>query len=256
MKSNLTLTAALATLLTLGSVAQASTTAAGRYDSQIQASVTQKLEKKSEFKNVNSTVEDGIVTLTGSVDSYKQRLDAEKQARKVDKSKGVRNLIEVAGPSVNDAELQSKLQKKLTYDRVGYNDVAFNAITVNVKDGVVTLGGVAATYPAYNDAVAIARNTAGVKDVVNDIKVLPTSNFDDQLRLRTYRAIYRDSVLSKYAMDPQRPIRIVVNGGHIGLYGQVDSEMDRTIAGIRANQVFGGFSVENHLTLPNQVENR
>lgn len=249
--------AALAALLTFGTVAQASTTSAGRYDTKIQASVEQKLDKKSEFRNVNSTVEDGIVTLTGSVDSYKQKLDAEKQARKADKqAKGVRNLIEVAGPSVSDAQLQAKLQKKLAYDRAGYNDVAFNAITVNVNDGVVTLGGAAATYPAANDAVALATNMPGVKEVVNRIDVLPTSIFDDNLRVRTYRAIYRDPVLSKYAMDPQRPIRIIVDGGHIGLYGQVNSQMDKTIAYMRASQVFGGFSVENHLTLPNQEVSR
>lgn len=255
MKSSNQLTVvALAALLTLAPIAQASTTSAGRYDSQIQASVTQKLTDKSELQSVRSTVEDGIVTLTGTVDSYKLKLDAEKQARKSDKQvKGVRNLIEVAGPSVSDAELQKKLTSKISYDRAGYRDVAFNAISVSVDDGVVTLGGFAADYPAFNDAVAIAQNQKGVKDVVNNIRVLPTSGFDDSLRVRLYRAIYFDSVLSKYAMDPARPIRIVVSGGNVALYGQVDSSMDRNIAGIRARQVFGGFSVENNLTLPNQA---
>jgi hyperosmotically inducible periplasmic protein len=248
---------ALAALLAVAPLAQASTTSAGRYDSQIQSSVAHKLDDKSDFQNVRSTVEDGIITLTGSVDSYKLKLDAEKQARKSDKQvKGVRNLIEVAGPALTDAELQKKLTSRISHDRVGYYDVAFNAVTVSVKDGVATLGGVTADYPAYNDALAIAQNTKGVKDVVNNIRVLPTSGFDDELRVRLYRAIYRDNVLSKYAMDPVRPIRIVVSGGNIALYGQVDSTMDRNIAGIRARQVFGGFSVENNLTLPNQAEAR
>ncbi len=245
---------ALAAVLTIAPFAQASTSAAGRYDSQIQASVTQKLDDKSDFKNVQSTVADGIITLTGTVDSYKLKLDAEKQARKSDKQvKGVRNLIEVAGPSVTDAELQKKLTNKIAYDRIGYNDVAFNAIAVDVKDGVVTLGGVTADYAAYNDALAIAQSFKGVKDVVNNMQVLPTSNYDNSLRFRLYRAIYQDSVLSKYAMDPVRPIRIVVDNGKVELYGRVDSTMDKNIAGIRARQVFGGFSVENHLSLPNQV---
>jgi hyperosmotically inducible periplasmic protein len=248
---------ALAALLALAPLAQASTTSAGRYDSKIQSSVAQKLDDKSDFKNVRYTVEDGIVTLTGSVNSYKLKLDAEKQARKSNNQvKGVRNLIEVAGPSVSDAELQKKLTSRISRDRVGYYDVAFNAVTVTVNDGVVTLGGFTADYPAYNDALAIAQNTAGVRDVVNNMRVLPTSGFDDSLRARLYRAIYFDSVLSKYAMDPVRPIRIVVSGGNVALYGQVDSAADRSIAGIRARQVFGGFSVENNLTLPNQAEAR
>ncbi len=248
---------ALAALLTLTPLAQASTTTAGRYDAQIQTSVTNKLDDKSDFKNIRSTVTDGVVTLTGTVDSYKLKLDAEKQARKSDKQvKGVRNLLEVAGAEVSDAELQKKLTSKIVYDRVGYNDQAFNAVTVNVKDGVVTLAGVAATYPAYNDAIAIAQNQKGVKDVVNNIQVLPTSNYDDSLRFRLYRAIYWDPVLSKYSMDPAQPIRIVVSNGHVILTGQVDSAADKNIAGIRANGVFGGFSVENHLTLPNQAVDR
>ena len=56
-------------------------------------------------------------------------------------------------------------------------------------------------------------------------------------------------MLSKYAIDPQRSIRIIVANGHVTLYGSVDSAMDKQIAGIRANQVFGAFSVENKLVV-------
>ncbi len=239
---------ALATLLGFGSSALASSAQAGRYDEQIQAKVVQKLQQESELKGVQSTVENGIVTLTGTVETYKQKLDAEKLARKSDKQvAGVRDLIEVSS-SVPDAELQKKLSKTMAFDRVGYNDNAFNVITLGVKDGVVTLGGEVADYPAYNDALAIAQNTKGVRDVVNNMKVAPTSGYDDNLRFRLYRAIYGDSVLSKYGMDPAKPIRILVDGGHVALYGKVDSQADVNIAGIRASGVFGGFSVENHLT--------
>lgn len=239
---------ALATLLGFGSSAVASTAQAGRFDEQIQTQLVQKLQDKSRFKNVQSTVEDGIVTLTGSVETYQQKLDAEKLACKSDKQvKGVRDLLEVTS-TVSDAELQKKLSTQLAFDRVGYTDNAFNVITLAVKDGVVTLGGEVADYPAYNDAVAIAQNTKGVKDVVNNMRVAPTSGYDDNLRWRLYRAIYGDSALSKYGMDPAKPIRILVNNGHVALYGRVDSQADANIAGIRANGVFGGFSVENHLT--------
>jgi osmotically-inducible protein OsmY len=44
-----------------------------------------------------------------------------------------------------------------------------------------------------------------------------------------------------------KPIRIIVNGGHVTLVGVVDSEMDKNIAGIRANGVPGIFSVDNQL---------
>jgi osmotically-inducible protein OsmY len=75
------------------------------------------------------------------------------------------------------------------------------------------------------------------------------SIFDDDVRIRATRAIYRDPVLSRYGIDPALPIRIIVDNGHIGLYGTVASPMDKQIAGMRANQVFGAFSVENHLVV-------
>jgi len=46
--------------------------------------------------------------------------------------------------------------------------------------------------------------------------------FDDSIRVRTARAIYRDSVLGRYATDPLHPIRIVVDNGHVTLYGSVE----------------------------------
>jgi hyperosmotically inducible periplasmic protein len=69
------------------------------------------------------------------------------------------------------------------------------------------------------------------------------------LRLRAARAIYRDPVLSRYAIDPARPIRIIVENGHLTLYGAVDNTMDKTVAGLRASEVFGVFSVENKLVV-------
>ena len=66
---------------------------------------------------------------------------------------------------------------------------AFNVITLDVKDGVVTLGGTVHDYPSKDSAIGIAETTPGVKDVVDNIEVAPTSMFDDQLRVKLYRAI-------------------------------------------------------------------
>ena len=221
-------------------------TAAARYDNQIQTAVTKKLASKSQFSNVTASVEDGIVTLTGTVDLYQRKLDAAKSARKTANATGVRNLITVAGPNVPDAQLEDKLATKLRYVRSGY-DSAFDYFALGVQDGVVTVEGQDRTGVGRDEALADIANMPGVKDVVNKIGVEPVSTFDDGLRLRAARAIYRDPVLSKYAMDPGRPIRIIVANGHLTLYGSVNSAMDKQIAGMRANQLFGAFSVENKL---------
>ena len=145
------------------------------------------------------------MTLTGTVGLYQDKLEAAKKIKKLANVSGVRNDILVAGETVPDAQLQQKLAKQLAYDRVGYYDNAFNYLAIGVKDGVVTLSGDTVWDVPRDSALAIVARTPGVKDVVNDVKVLPVSNFDDSIRARTARAIYRDSVLGRYASDPVGP---------------------------------------------------
>jgi hyperosmotically inducible protein len=235
----------------MGAMLVAQTPAASRYDNQIQSAVMQKLASKNQFSNVKASVEEGIVTLTGTVDLYQSKLDAAKVARKSAKAQGVRDLLTVAGPNVPDAQLEQKLAKKLRYVRVGY-DNTFDYFALGVKDGVVTVEGQDRTGIGRDEALFDIANMPGVKDVIDNVSVEPVSRFDDGLRLRAMRAIYGDNVLSKYAMDPARPIRIIVTNGHVTLYGSVDSSMDKTIAGLKANQLFGAFSVDNKL----QVEKK
>jgi len=236
----------VALLVLLSMTAMAAT---GRYDQQIQQTVSQKIHDAKQLQSVNSSVEDGIVTLTGTVGLYQDKLDAAKKVKKLANVTGVRNDITVAGETVPDSQLQQTLAKKLAYDRVGYYDNAFNYLALGVKDGVVTLNGDTVTDVAKDSALAIVARSPGVKDVVSQVNVLPVSLFDDSLRVRTARAIYRDSVLGRYATDPVDPIRIVVDNGHVTLYGTVQSAMDKTIAGMRANAVPGAFSVENKLVV-------
>ncbi|MGA9305072.1 MAG: BON domain-containing protein [Candidatus Sulfotelmatobacter sp.] len=224
----------------------AQTAAATRFDNQIQTGVAEKLAKKSQFSDVKSSVQDGIVTLTGTVDLYQRKLDAAKLARKTASVQGVDNLITVAGANVPDEQLERKLAQKLNYVREGY-DSTFDYFALGVKDGIVTVEGQDLTGLGRDEALADIYSMPGVKDVIANISVEPVSLFDEGVRLRTARALYRDPVLSKYAMDPARPIRIIVVNGHVTLYGSVDSTMDRNVAGLRANQIPGAFSVENKL---------
>lgn len=243
-KQGFAVTLALLVLLSMTAMA-----ATGRYDQQIQQAVSQKMHDTKQLQNVSSSVEDGIVTLNGTVSLYQDKLDAARKIKKLANVSGVRNDIVVAGETVPDSQLQKKLAKQLAYDRVGYFDNTFNYLALGVKDGVVTITGDTMWDVPKDDALAIVARTPGVKDVVNNVKILPASLFDDSIRVRTARAIYSDSALGKYATDPAHPIRIVVNNGHVTLYGTVENTMDKTIAGLRASTVPGAFSVENKLVV-------
>src|SRR4029077_18534615 len=163
MKNILRALTSFVALGVLGATLAAQTTTAARYNQAIQVKVTQKLAEKKEFRNVQLSVEDGIVTLTGSVDLYQQKLDAAKKVRKMDKVQGVRNLIAVS-TNAPDAQLAAKLDRKLYYDRVGY-DNTFNFVSVEVKDGVATLTGETRTDVGRDSALYIASTMPGIKDV-------------------------------------------------------------------------------------------
>jgi osmotically-inducible protein OsmY len=237
--------ASLAALLTFS---QAAPAAAAQ---DVAAQVRSKLNK-SQYKDVRIAVDaNGIATLTGTVSLYEYKEDADKTVHKVKGVTAVRNDIQVAGPSIPDSQLQKNLGEKLAYDRVGYGNV-FDAITLQVHDGVVTLGGSALDYPSRDSALGVVSTTPGVKEVVDEISVDPLSPMDNRIRIDVARAVYGYPSLNKYAIDPAKPIRIDVQNGNVALYGEVDSQADKDAANIRANSVPGVFSVKNYLQVANQ----
>ena len=218
----------------------------GANDAQIQGEVQKALDNKR-FNEVKVDVQNGVVTLTGTVDVYSAKEDADKKAHHRKNVKGVQNEITVAGAPVEDVALRNKLAEKLAYDRVGYGTTAFNALTIGVQDGVVTLGGVAYGPVDKDSALSLVGNYPGVKDVVDNIEVAPLSPNDDRIRISEARAIYGAPQLNRYSMDPAKPIRITVVNGNVTLSGVVDNQTDKDVANIRANGVPGVFKVTNNL---------
>jgi osmotically-inducible protein OsmY len=223
--------------------------AGGQLDADIQNKLQQTLNK-DKFKNVKATVQDGVVTLQGTVDTYAAKEEAERKASSVDHVKGVRDQIEVTGKQVPDDQLREKLAEKLRYDRLGYGfGNVFNAIGIDVQNGFVTVKGKVRDETDKASALSLIANTPGVKGLRDEIQVEPASIMDDELRIQLARGIYGDPVLQRYANDPQAPIRIVVERGHVALYGVVNSPVDKQVAVARAREVPGVFSVEDHLVV-------
>ena len=124
---------------------------------------------------------------------------------------------------------------------------AFDYLAYKVNGYEVTLIGQVVRPVTKSDAENAVKHVEGVEKVDNQIEVLPPSPMDDRLRRSLFRAIYGYPSLQKYALGVQKPIRILVKGGHVTLEGVVDSEADKNLAGLRANSVSGVFSVTNNL---------
>ena len=123
----------------------------------------------------------------------------------------------------------------------------FDYMAFDVDRNEVTLTGDVSWPALKQDAERAVRNVKGVERVTNNINVLPVSPNDDRLRLATYWAVYGHSTLARYRLDPNPPIRIIVENGHVTLKGTVDREMDRNLAYLQASSVPGAFSVTNNL---------
>jgi len=157
----------------------------------------------------------------------------------------------------------------------------FDFLAFSYDKGTVTLMGYAYRPTLKADAVRAVKRASGVDKVNDKIEELPVSQNDDRLRWATYYKIYRDPFLSRYApgggmlwghrhplasdfrmdgpagftgMEPagDYPIHIIVKNGRITLLGVVDSESDKTLAGMRAREVPGSFGVENDLMVDKQ----
>lgn len=123
----------------------------------------------------------------------------------------------------------------------------FDNLAYKIEGGTVTLYGQVVRPTTRRDAAARVARIAGVERVVNQIEVLPLSSFDDDVRVRTYRAVFRSGGLYRYALGANPSIHIIVNRGQVTLEGTVANQLDWQLADIAARSVPGAFSVTNNL---------
>ena len=123
----------------------------------------------------------------------------------------------------------------------------FDNLAYQVNGGTVTLYGEVVRSSTRSDAAGRVKRLAGVTRVVNNIKVLPLSSFDDRIRRATYRSIAQMGGLYRYLQGTNPSLHIVVDNGHVTLEGVVSGSGDRNLAYMAANRVSGVFSVKNNL---------
>jgi hyperosmotically inducible protein len=124
----------------------------------------------------------------------------------------------------------------------------FDSLAYKVDpNGTVTLLGAVTRPVLKSDAENAVKKVEGVEKVDNQIKVLPLSPNDDQIRRAAFRSIYGSPQLSKYSWQSVQSIHIIVDNGHITISGVVDNQTDKEVAEIQAKSVPGAFSVTNEL---------
>lgn len=146
----------------------------------------------------------------------------------------------------NEQGLDRKVVKEIL--QLPYYGV-FDIIKIKVEDDTVTLLGQVMYPTTKEDAEKRVRKLEGVKEVKNEIEVLPLSRFDDRIRYRVWRSIANKGSLYRYLLGANPSLRIIVNDGRVSLEGFVNSKGDYDLAYIAAREVPGTFEVKNNLEI-------
>jgi len=174
-------------------------------------------------------------------------------ADKVNSQKEQHNDAFTEGPP-NESRMAKEIRHNLLmlpYYTI-FDDLAFQL----KEGGVVILEGACPPEPPWDiksDAENAVKKVEGVTKVINNIKLLPMSPMDWQIRRAEARAIYGNSEIGmRYGYQALPSIHIIVDNGHVTLEGVVDNQFDGTLIRTRANQVPNVFSVTDHLIVLNK----
>jgi osmotically-inducible protein OsmY len=226
MKTNIMSYSLLGVIILIASVFANTPQESAEIDQATQTVIEHHLELKGLLKenHINVDVEDNVVILSGTVATIEAKAEAEQIAKNVAADYRIDNKLALEEAAMSDLQIEEAVTKKI-HNYVFYT--VFDWVTVDVKDGIVTLNGWS-QYPwGIKYFAQRAAKVKGVKEVKNEIKLAQGS---DELRYRAAQVIYDDPVFEFYVYDQDPPIHIIVNGASVILEGVLSSEMERSRA--------------------------
>jgi hyperosmotically inducible periplasmic protein len=160
----------------------------------------------------------------------------------------------VARAATSDSEIAKQIVHEIRmYPRYS----VWDNVALKVREGNVEVSGVVSQPFKKDDIGRLVNSVPGVAGLTKQLRVLPLSPMDDELRIRVARAIYGYPALSRYASVPLAPIHIIVENGRVTLEGVVANEMDKRLAGIRASTAGMSFGpVVNNLVVEDPPPSR
>jgi osmotically-inducible protein OsmY len=194
---------------------------------------------------IGASVKNGVVILSGIVDSYYKKVLAEKAAKKVAGVKAVAEEIEVRVPGsrkVSDLDIAEAVINSLKWN----STVVEEAINVKVEKGAVTLEGEAEWNFQKESAQKAVENLVGITSIINNIRVINKVSMED-LQEKIDEAFVRSATL-----DADK-IRIDVNGDKVVLSGRVRSFAEKKDAERTVWASPGVMHVINNLEVDSQV---
>jgi len=216
-----------------------------RTDEEIRDDVLDELEWDPaipDASQIGVAVENGVVTLSGVVDSYPVKRAAEEAARRVEGVRAIANDIEVRVPSEgirSDTDIAAAAVNALEWD----SQVPSERIKVVVRNGWVTLEGTVDWHYQKEAAERDVRNLQGVVGVTNLIKVAAPQISPEEVKARIQRALERSAQL-----EAQR-INVEVQDGKLILTGRVRSMAERDQVEAAAWSTKGVSEVENRIVV-------
>ncbi len=203
-------------------------------------------DKISKDDLIKIDVEDGKVSLSGTVENMGQLRRAEKIAYGVTGVHTVKNGLKVdMHGDMPDQKLADSVASAIR-GSVWFD--IFDWVEGNVKEGRVTLRGAVREPWRRGEYERLTENLRGVAQVDNQIVALPLSPFDDQLRIVIAQNIYGSPQFTRYANRSLPPIHILVENGKVTLKGAVNSQLEKQMAGMIANQT-QAFAADNQLVV-------